>query len=145
MEDYEKKKNQRKVGIYFIIFSVFVILILSYLLLESYIFRQNAVFVKGKVTGYLENKRNNKPSTFTPIIEYTAEDNLIKIQGNTYGDTSLYQIGEEASVCYNPKNIKEGRLDSFREAYQFQLLLLGGIFFFLTIGIYLYNKYKDYK
>lgn len=145
MEDYEKKKNQRKVGIYGIIFSTGLILLCTYSLLGSYIFRQNAIFIKGEVVDYVENKKNNKPSSYTPIIQYIVGDKIIKIEGQVYGNRSEYEIGQEVSVCYNPKNPAEGRLDSFKEAYQFQLLFLGGVLISLIVGIHQYNKYKAYK
>jgi hypothetical protein len=144
MVNNDKKEHDRNSGLLLIIFSPIAIIIFTFLAVESYMFRRNATFSTGKVVSYSEYKKGDKSKNFTDIIEYQVGEEVMITEGNTYFKREeISKIGEEISVCYNPKYPQDCRLGSFKEAYQFKLVALGVSFFFLIIGIYQYKTNED--
>jgi hypothetical protein len=145
MKDNDNKEKDRNAGLFAAIFCSITIIIFAFLIIENYIFRQNAVFTTGKVVSHSEYKKGDKTYNFTPIIEYKVGEMILKTEGNSdEKKEDVDKIGEEISICYNPKYPQDCRLGSFKDAYQTKLLLLVSFSFLLILAIRQYQENKIY-
>ncbi len=60
---------------------------------------------------------SGRRTTYRPVVEFTARDRIIRIQGHTGSRPASYDIGDRVTVLYKPERPEEAVIDSFEERF----------------------------
>jgi hypothetical protein len=90
---------------------------------DTLTFSRTAQHATGQIVDFEESRDSDGDRTYAPVITYApAESDPITFTGSIH-TSSRPTIGEQVKVLYNPKNLRDARIDS-----PVDLWLLPGVF-----------------
>jgi hypothetical protein len=92
---------------------------------------KRSILTIAKVVGYKDSASgsSNTVRIYTPILEYTVNDETIKSNNSYSTNSKPYGVGDEVEVTYDPSNIKNVQIPNNKSqllyiAYPFVCLLI---------------------
>ncbi|MNU24531.1 hypothetical protein D3C71_128560 [compost metagenome] len=122
-------------GYYLTFFAGLIILFISILFLgKSVRFQDNGIRTTGKVVEIFVNE-DSDGDTYSPVFEFTdIQQRVIRYKYYVSSSPAAWDLGDEATLVYNPDNPKEVKICTYYGLYGTAVTLIAIAMPFLVIG-----------
>lgn len=133
-------RSPRKLGCAFILLpiSAFILTILSlWYTYSSWNFYSNGVEVQGTVVRLEAHSSSDSGTTYSPVYSYTVDGQQYEYESVNSSSPPSREVGEVATLLYNPDNPSKARENSFWELWLLPVIMcpVSIMMILLSIGI----------
>ena len=140
----QKKKTKssapQKLGCAFWLLPISTVILVGFSLwytFSSYMFYSNGVEVQGTVVRLESSHSSEGGTTYSPVFSYTVDGQKYEYESVNSSSIPSHQVGESATLLYDPNNPDKARANSFWELWLLPCIMcpVSFVMVLLSVGI----------